>query len=661
MYHEFINEYIGLGHMTRVAGCPQPNYFLPHHGVFRDDSVTTKLRVVFNASQPTSSGKSLNDIQMTGPPLQSDLFALLLRFRQYQYVACADIEKMFRQVLVQEDQRNSQMILWRESPSEPLSAYQLNTVTYGTASAPYLSMRCVRQLGHKCTSAEIAHTILNNFYVDDYLVGHNNKTELVRICKVVIDVCKSGCFPLRKWIFNSDEIAKEVAQDDNCQSKHFTLNENKSNKTLGLDWCNNNDEFHFISKIKGVELPLTKRLILSVVSRIYDPLDPLSVTELKESLKFIVLRVQLESFPEEHKALLSKIPIKSSHSLLSLNLFLDNNNMIRVGGRLFNSPDFSYNKKHPMLLCALKRFISRRGKPLCIFSDHGRNFVGAKRELANFLCGESQSIIDYASSNGIEFKFIPPYAPHFGGLWEAGTQQILPTHSGTLPDRPTADLTSTPSHSLSRYKRIEQLRQHFWRRWSTEYIGELQTRTKWKESKGILAPDTLVLIKEDNLPPLKWRLGKILSVFPGKDGVLRVASIRTANGVIDRAFPKICPLPVSTKEEDAFTNTSLVILSLPASVAAPQSAQQAQILRHENVGEGDNHDKYTFETSDGISDQSDDKDLAVSKFFTWVDSEGVERKVKFADDQGGYQYEEEEEEGPGAPPPLILASLLGTG
>ncbi|RVE41594.1 hypothetical protein evm_013754 [Chilo suppressalis] len=115
--------------MSRVAGCPQPNYFLPHHGVFRDDSATTKLHVVFNASQPTSSGKSLNDIQMTGPPLQSDLFALLLRFRQYQYVACADIEKMFRQVLVQEDQRNLQMILWRESPSEPLSAYQLNTVT----------------------------------------------------------------------------------------------------------------------------------------------------------------------------------------------------------------------------------------------------------------------------------------------------------------------------------------------------------------------------------------------------------------------------------------------------------------------------------------------------------------------------------------------------
>ena len=251
-------------------------------------------------------------------------------------------------------------------------------------------------------------------------------------------------------------------------------------------------------------------------------------------------------------------------------------------------------------ILALKRFISRRGKPHCIFSDHGRNFVGAKRELTSFLSKESHSIINYASSNGIEFKFIPPYAPHFGGLWEAGVKSckhhitrvlgnshltyeefstVLTQVEAVLNSRPMyclspdptdftpltpahfligrpltshacEDVTSTSLHTLSRYKRVEQLRQHFWRRWSAEYIGELQTRTKWKESKGVLAPNTLVLIKEDNLSPLKWRLGRILSVFPGKDGVPRVASIQTTNGVIERAFSKICPLPVSTSDED---------------------------------------------------------------------------------------------------------------
>lgn len=102
-----MREYLSLGHMTRINNdYKMPYYFLPHHGILREDSVTTKLRVVFDASQKTSTLKSLNDIQFTGPALQNDLFSIILRFRQYKYVACADIEKMFRQILVHENQRN---------------------------------------------------------------------------------------------------------------------------------------------------------------------------------------------------------------------------------------------------------------------------------------------------------------------------------------------------------------------------------------------------------------------------------------------------------------------------------------------------------------------------------------------------------------------------
>ncbi|XP_026736808.1 uncharacterized protein LOC113500285 [Trichoplusia ni] len=109
-------------------------------------------------------------------------------------------------------------------------------------------------------------------------------------------------------------------------------------------------------------------------------------------------------------------------------------------------------------------------------------------------------------------------------------------------------LTTTASHRLSRYDRVEQMRQQFWQRWSKEYIAELQTRTKWKTRREELVPNTLVLIKEDNLPPLKWRLGRILHTFPGKDGLSRVADIKTATGTVRRAFSKICPL-LSQEEE----------------------------------------------------------------------------------------------------------------
>lgn len=68
-------------------------------------------------------------------------------------------------------------------------------------------------------------------------------------------------------------------------------------------------------------------------------------------------------------------------------------------------------------ILALKRFISRRGKPFQIFSDNGRNFVGAAREFTHSLNKCSGDIETFNSENHIEFKFIPPYSPHFGGLW----------------------------------------------------------------------------------------------------------------------------------------------------------------------------------------------------------------------------------------------------
>lgn len=99
-YIQFMKEYEDLGHMKQVLTkhIPKQHYFVPHHCVLKPDSQTTKLRVVFDASAVTSSGKSLNDIQHKGPTVQSTLFSILLRFRTHKYVFTADIEKMYRQI-----------------------------------------------------------------------------------------------------------------------------------------------------------------------------------------------------------------------------------------------------------------------------------------------------------------------------------------------------------------------------------------------------------------------------------------------------------------------------------------------------------------------------------------------------------------------------------
>ena len=157
---------------------------LPPHGMLKDQSLTTKLRVVFDGSCPTSTGISLNDVQLVGPKLQNDLFSILIRFRQHTYTVSADVKSMYRQIEIKPSQRTLQQIIWRFHKGDPLSTYQLNTVTYGTASASFLAIRCLVELATENASKypDASQIILNDFYVDDIISGHNDVSELSKLC-----------------------------------------------------------------------------------------------------------------------------------------------------------------------------------------------------------------------------------------------------------------------------------------------------------------------------------------------------------------------------------------------------------------------------------------------------------------------------------------------
>jgi len=101
-YVSFMDEYKLLNPMTEVqlSSVPRNHYFIPHHCALKPDGSTTKLRVVFEASGPSSTGKSFNNIQRVGPTVQSDLLSILLRFRTHRFVFTADVEKMYRQIWV---------------------------------------------------------------------------------------------------------------------------------------------------------------------------------------------------------------------------------------------------------------------------------------------------------------------------------------------------------------------------------------------------------------------------------------------------------------------------------------------------------------------------------------------------------------------------------
>lgn len=147
-YKEFMYEYLNMGHMRKV---PKPEYYtgeyyIPHQAVIKEDSLTTKLRVVFDASSKTSSKISLNENLHKGPRLQQDLSNILLRWRTHKIAFMADIMKMYRFIKINQEDYKYQRILWRFSPKKAISEYELTTVTYGTTSAPYLAVRTLQQL-----------------------------------------------------------------------------------------------------------------------------------------------------------------------------------------------------------------------------------------------------------------------------------------------------------------------------------------------------------------------------------------------------------------------------------------------------------------------------------------------------------------------------------
>ena len=170
MYTEYMREYIRLGHMELVPPeeLSRDNYYVPHHTVPCHGS-SEEIRLVFNASQRDKGGVSLNDNMYTGPKLQTDIAATLIRWKFYKYVFSSDIIKMFRQILVHPDDRNWQRIVWREDPSTPIRDYRLTIVMQGTAATPFLAIRVLQQLAQdgEATHPEAAKLLRLQVYVDD--------------------------------------------------------------------------------------------------------------------------------------------------------------------------------------------------------------------------------------------------------------------------------------------------------------------------------------------------------------------------------------------------------------------------------------------------------------------------------------------------------------
>ena len=123
----------------------------------------------------------------------------------------------------------------------------------------------------------------------------------------------------------------------------------------------------------------------------------------------------------------------------------------------------------------------------------------------------------------------------------------LPIGEPTTPLH-AADITNVKCNRLSRWKYFQQQLKQFWQRWSADYFQNLQQRTRWMKTTPNLQPGALDLLREDNTTPLHWPTAVVTNTHPGKDGIVRVVTIRTPKGVFKCPITKICPLPCESDD-----------------------------------------------------------------------------------------------------------------
>ena len=256
--------------------------------------------------------------------------------------------------------------------------------------------------------------------------------------------------------------------------------------------------------------------------------------------------------------------------------------------------EMAYGLDTDSFLNALYRFANRRAWPDEFTSDNGSNFVGANRELRELVSQLNRNKIEKSTSPmSVKWNFNPPAAPHFGGVFEImikaakravfailgnadvtdeeltsafiAAEALLNSRPLTYQSANSHDLLPlTPSHFLhgelgrrsapipgstenvtsltKRWRRVQELVRHFWRRWLQEWIPGLASRKKWnKAARNLTVGDVVIVMNTETARGL-WPLGRIIEVLPGKDGLVRVAKVRVGKTVFTRSINYLCPL-----------------------------------------------------------------------------------------------------------------------
>lgn len=258
-------------------------HYLPHHGVVRSDKMTTKLRVVYDASSKTS-GPSLNECLYKGPKFQQLILDLLIRFRAYKVAVIADVEKAFLMIAVDEGDRDVLRFLWVDdvTKDEPeIRAYRFTRVVFGVSSSPFLLNATVKYHleSFRGTNKTVVEKLLKSTYVDDIISGADNIDEAFELYTQAKEIFRKGGFNLRKFLSNCQPLQMRVDAAEQLPEATESEGKRAPVKVLGVSWNSSDDTLAFdLSELSSMAMELhpTKRNVVSLVGRFYDPLGYLS-------------------------------------------------------------------------------------------------------------------------------------------------------------------------------------------------------------------------------------------------------------------------------------------------------------------------------------------------------------------------------------------------
>ena len=251
--------------------------------------------------------------------------------------------------------------------------------------------------------------------------------------------------------------------------------------------------------------------------------------------------------------------------------------------------EIAYSLDTSSFINAFWRFSNRRGIPEHVTTDNGTQFVGAEKELRNLLGKlDTERIVRETSMKGIRWDFNPPRTPHSGGVFEVmikaakramkkllsnadvsdeelativtGAEQLInsrpltyqsansrdiipltPNHFliGELGREVAPEMEHHSNHPLKRWKRVQEILQHFWKRWVREILPGLNPRCKWKKVERDIQIGDIVLVLTVENDKGKWPLGKVIEVMAGSDGHIRTIKVLVEGKIYVRGINSV--------------------------------------------------------------------------------------------------------------------------